>query len=71
MVTEGQWCWDSNTWNQLNCMQTNDWYKYQYLKPFNRVQTNIQYSIELLVFDTNTWNHLTIYKQMINIQYNY
>ena len=38
---------------------------YQYLKPFNIVQ------IKLLEFGSNTWNHLTVCKQMINIKYNY
>ena len=40
----------------------------EYLKPFNWVQTNYRYLIELLVLDNNTWNHLTICKQMIDIK---
>ena len=24
--------------------------------------------MELLVFDSNTWNHLTVYKEMINVK---
>ena len=35
-----------------------------YLKPFNFVQTNDWYNIELLMLDCNTWNHLTVCKQM-------
>ena len=31
---------------------------YQYLEPFNWEQ------IKVLVFDNNTWNHLTVCKQM-------
>ena len=34
------------------------------MKPFNYVQTNDWYQIELLVLDSNTWNHLTGCKQI-------
>ena len=34
--------------------------KYPDLKPFDCVQ------IQLLVFDSNTWNHLTLCKQMMS-----
>ena len=27
--------------------------------------------MELLLFDNNSWNKLTVYKQMINIKLNY
>ena len=36
------------------------------LKPFNCVKTNDLYQIELLVLDKNTWNHLSVRKQIIN-----
>ena len=34
------------------------------MKLFKSVQTNAWYSIELLVLDGNTWNNLTVCKQM-------
>ena len=37
----------------------------QYLKLFNRVQTNELCEIVLLVLNCNTWNHLTVYKNWI------
>ena len=39
-----------------------------YLKPFNCVQTTDKYLIELLVFNSNTWKHLTVCRQMISIK---
>ena len=38
--------------------------KQQYSKPFNYVQTNNWYWIELLVLDRNTWNYVTLCKEM-------
>ena len=43
----------------------------QCLKQFNCLQTNDLYKIELFVFDSNTWNNLTAYKQMIYTRKNY
>ena len=34
-----------------------------YLNPFSCVQTNV--NIELLVLNSNAWNHLTVWKQII------
>ena len=41
-----------------------DNFKKPHLNPFNCVQTNGLYQIELLVLDNNTWNRLTVCKQM-------
>ena len=41
----------------INCMRTNDKNQIELLSPFHWVQ------IEILVFDSNTWNHLSVYKQ--------
>ena len=38
------------------------------LKPFNCLQTNDLYQIELLVLDRNTWSHLIVWKQMIDMK---
>ena len=38
--------------------------------PVNCVQTNDWCLIELLVIDNNTLNHLTVYKQKIDIESN-
>ena len=35
------------------------------------MQTNDLFGIELLVLDRNTWNHLTVWKQIIDIKLNY
>ena len=51
MVAESQLCWDINTWNHLNCVQTNDLYK-----------------LELLVSNSDTWNHFTVCEQMFDIK---
>ena len=32
------------------------------------MQTNDLHEIVLLLFDSNTWNHLTVCKQMIDIE---
>ena len=51
-----------NTWNRFITVLL------IYLKPINHVPINDWYLIELLVFDWNTSNELTVYKQMINIK---
>ena len=40
-------------------------FKKQYLKPFNWIQ------IELFVFDSNTWNHLTVCNRITNVKLQY
>ena len=39
----------------------------EYFKPFECVQTNDWYQIELLGLESNTWNQLTVSKQMIDV----
>ena len=48
----------------LSMVQTEPFNYLLDLKLFNGVQTNFLYWIELLVLDKNTWNHLTMCKQM-------
>ena len=38
---------------------------------FNCMQTNKWHNIELILLYRNTWNHLTVYKQMSNFESNY
>ena len=39
-------------------------FKKQYLKPSYYSQTNYLYPIDLLVLDSNSWNYLTVCKQI-------
>ena len=38
------------------------------MKPLKCVQTNERCWIELLVLDKNTWNYLTVHKQMNDVE---
>ena len=38
------------------------------MMPFNGVQMNEYCSKELLVLNSNTWNHFSVWKQMIDIK---
>ena len=40
-----------------------------YLKPFNFVQTNDEYQIDLLVLDSNVWNHFIVANRTIYVGY--
>ena len=40
-----------------------------YLEPYNCVQTNDQYQIELFMLDSNAWNHWTVCKQLSSVSF--
>ena len=46
-----------------------------YLKPYKLCKLFVldkeTWWIELLILNRNTWNHLTVWEQIMNIKYNY